>query len=176
MKKNVKRMSNVFALSALASVGLGFGSDIAHASGVGRAVGSMRNMNTVSNTLRRGSTISNISSTGGSIRPNLSDLNQRLSNLEHQRATENARNKHPFNKAVMIAGVTSSATLVAGLVGGIIQQFNFRDLAEKQAARDQLVQEDLTKKRREFEDNEVKEAEQYIIDYYDKNFGIDITK
>ena len=66
--------------------------------------------------------------------------------------------------------------MVAGVVGGVIQQAKFIEFSSEQAKIDQTVQEDLTDKRYHFQEVEVPEAEQYIIDYYKENFGIDITK
>ncbi len=103
-------------------------------------------------------------------------LNARIKSLENARDIEQQRANHPFNKAVVASGILSSGMLVAGVVGGIAQQLKFKDLADEQAKTDQQVQEDLTNKRYYFQEVEVKEAEQYIIDYYKNNYGIDITK
>lgn len=122
--------------------------------------------------LRRAST-SNLRS---STQTQLSAINQRLSNLESHREIEINRNNSKFNKAVMISGVVSSASIVAGVIGGIIQQSKFIGLSSEQSQLDQKVQEDLSNKRYNLQEKEIPEAEKYIIDYYKENFGIDITK
>lgn len=133
---------------------------------------------TSSTGLRRTSTSSALNTstnritTGGQ----LSSLTQRINDLEAQKNLEAQRNSHPFNKAVMISGLISSAAIVAGVIGGVVQQSKFIDFSNQQAQADQMVQEDLTQKRYHFQEVEVPEAEQYIIDYYKDNFGIDITK
>lgn len=116
--------------------------------------------------------LSNRLSTGSQ----LSALNQRLTNLETQRNLEVQRNNNKFNKAIMVSGFISTAAMVAGVVGGVVQQANFISFSSKQANTDQMVQEDLTDRRNYFQEIEVPEAEKYIIDYYKENFGIDITK
>lgn len=122
--------------------------------------------------LRRAST-SNLSQP---VSTQLSALNQRLSNLETYRDAETARNNSRFNKAIMISGVVSSASIVAGVIGGIIQQSKFIGLSSEQSQLDQKVQEDLSNKRYYLQEKEIPEAEKYIINYYKENYGIDITK
>lgn len=106
----------------------------------------------------------------------LSALNQRLTDLEIQRNLETQKNNHTFNKVVMTSGLISSAAIVAGVIGGVVQQSKFIDFSNQQAQADQMVQEDLTEKRYYFQEVEVPRAEEYIINYYKENFGIDITK
>lgn len=126
--------------------------------------------------LRRASTTSGLNSNNRLSTGSLSALNQRLTNLETQRNLEVQKNNHKFNKAIIVSGLISSAAMVAGVVGGVIQQAKFIEFSSEQAKIDQTVQEDLTDKRYHFQEVEVPEAEQYIIDYYKENFGIDITK
>ena len=126
--------------------------------------------------LRRASTTSGLNSNNRLSTGSLSALNQRLTNLETQRSLEVQKNNHMFNKVIMVSGLISSAAMVAGVVGGVIQQAKFIEFSSEQAKIDQTVQEDLTDKRYHFQEVEVPEAEQYIIDYYKENFGIDITK
>ena len=126
--------------------------------------------------LRRASTTSGLNSNNRLSTGSLSALNQRLTNLETQRNLEVQKNNHKFNKAIIFSGPISSAAMVAGVVGGVIQQAKFIEFSSEQAKIDQTVQEDLTDKRYHFQEVEVPEAEQYIIDYYKENFGIDITK
>ena len=126
--------------------------------------------------LRRASTTSGLNSNNRLSTGSLSALNQRLTNLETQRSLEVQKNNHMFNKVIMVSGLISSAAMVAGVVGGVIQQAKFIEFSSEQAKIDQKVQEDLTDKRYHFQEVEVPEAEQYIIDYYKENFGIDITK
>lgn len=126
--------------------------------------------------LRRVSTTSGLNSNNRLSTGSLSALNQRLTNLETQRNLEVQKNNHKFNKAIIVSGLISSAAMVAGVVGGVIQQAKFIEFSSEQAKIDQTVQEDLTDKRYHFQEVEVPEAEQYIIDYYKENFGIDITK
>lgn len=125
--------------------------------------------------LRRASTTSGLNSNNRLSTGSLSALNQRLTNLETQRNLEVQKNNHKFNKAIIVSGLISSAAMVAGVVGGVIQQAKFIEFSSEQAKIDQTVQEDLTDKRYHFQEVEVPEAEQYIIDYYKENFGIDIT-
>lgn len=122
--------------------------------------------------LRRSSTYN----LGNSTQQQLSALNQRLSNLESHREMETRKNNSGFNRAVMISGVVSSASIVAGVIGGIIQQSKFIGLSSEQSQLDQKVQEDLSNKRYNLQEKEIPEAERYIIDYYKENYGIDITK
>lgn len=177
MGNNRKSINKTLALGVLASTGFCLSSQV------------VAEANTLSRSSSRVSSISRVSSVGSSIssvrrpmtsgtltRLQLQDLNQRVLNIETEKIMESQRTKHPFNKAVMVSGVVSSAALVGGIVGGLIQQVKFRDLAERQSYKDQLVQEDLVQKRNEFEEKEIPEAEQYIIDYYKENFGIDITQ
>ena len=126
--------------------------------------------------LRRASTTSGLNSNNRLSTGSLSALNQRLTNLETQRNLKKKKNNHKFNKAIIVSGLISSAAMVAGVVGGVIQQAKFIEFSSEQAKIDQTVQEDLTDKRYHFQEVEVPEAEQYIIDYYKENFGIDITK
>lgn len=126
----------------------------------------------LSNGLRRSASVSSLRSTGGP----LSALNQRLSNLESQRNTEMIKNRSWFNKAIMASGVISSASIVAGVIGGIVQQSKFIGLSNEQSKLDQKVQEDLSNKRYTLQEKEIPEAERYIIDYYKENYGVDITK
>ena len=126
--------------------------------------------------LRRASTTSGLNSNNRISTGSLSALNQRLTNLETQRSLEVQKNNHMFHKVIMVSGLISSAAMVAGVVGGVIQQAKFIEFSSEQAKIDQKVQEDLTDKRYHFQEVEVPEAEQYIIDYYKENFGIDITK
>ena len=125
--------------------------------------------------LRRASTTSGLNSNNRLSTGSLSALNQRLTNLETQRSLEVQKNNHMFNKVIMVSGLISSAAIVAGVIGGVVQQSKFIDFSNQQAQADQMVQEDLTDKRYHFQEVEVPEAEQYIIDYYKENFGIDIT-
>lgn len=161
----------------------------ANASLVSRVGSSVRNLGSSlrgTSSIRRTSTIGvqRIQTTSGlntstnrlSTSSQLSALNQRLNDLEAQRSLEAQRNNHTFNKAIMASGLISSAAIVAGVVGGVVQQAKFIEAASQQAQIDQMVQEDLTDKRYHFQEVEVPEAEQYIIDYYRNNFGIDITK
>lgn len=141
-------------------------------SGVSRAA-SMNS--TLSNGLRRASSASSLGGGAGqSIR--LSALNQRLNNLETQRQAEISKNKSIFNKAIMISGVISSASIVAGVIGGIIQQSKFIGLSSDQSRLDQKVQEDLNNMRYTLQEKEIPEAEKHIIDYYKEHYGLDITK
>lgn len=110
------------------------------------------------------------------INSRLNDLSNKVENIEISRNLENQRNNHMLNKTIVASGLISSAALVAGVVGGIIQQSKFTQLAQEQAKKDQAVQEDLNLRRKYFQNKEVPEAEQYIIDYYRENYGIDITK
>lgn len=129
----------------------------------------------LSSGLRRASSASSLGGGAvGSIR--LSTLNQRLSNLESQRQAEITKNKSAFNKAIMISGVVSSASIVAGVIGGIIQQSKFIGLSSDQSRLDQKVQEDLSSMRYTLQEKEIPEAENHIINYYKENYGIDITK
>lgn len=184
-KLNFKN-KKVIALSTLASfcitTPLIYSNDEASASMLARAGSSvsrsLRNGTNVrrnsSTSLRRTSTTSVLNTSTSRI--STSALNQRLTDLETQRNLEVQRNNHTFNKVVMVSGLVSSAAMVAGVVGGVIQQAKFIEFSSEQAKTDQMVQEDLTDKRYHFQEVEVPEAEQYIIDYYKDNFGIDITK
>ena len=149
-------------------------------SSASRSLGSSLRGTTVRRTsttsLRRASTTSGLNSNNRLSTGSLSALNQRLTDLEIQRNLETQKNNHTFNKVVMTSGLISSAAMVAGVVGGVVQQAKFIEFSSEQAKIDQKVQEDLTDKRYHFQEVEVPEAEQYIIDYYKENFGIDITK
>ena len=149
-------------------------------SSASRSLGSSLRVTTVRRTsttsLRRASTTSGLNSNNRLSTGSLSALNQRLTDLEIQRNLETQKNNHTFNKVVMTSGLISSAAMVAGVVGGVVQQAKFIEFSSEQAKIDQTVQEDLTDKRYHFQEVEVPEAEQYIIDYYKENFGIDITK
>lgn len=103
-------------------------------------------------------------------------LNQRVTALEQQRTIESQKQNHPFNKAIAVGSVFSGAMLVAGVVGGILQTAAFRDMSNRHAKQNEQVQKHLTEKRDEFQNIEVPEAENYIINYYKDNYGIDITK
>lgn len=106
----------------------------------------------------------------------INTLNQRLTEIETQRTIEQQRPNHPFNKVVAASGVVSGAMLVAGVVGGIVQQAKFREMVNEQAYESEQVQKDLTEKRDHFQNVEIPEAEDYIINYYKENYGIDITQ
>lgn len=191
-KLNFKN-KKVIALSTLASfcitTPLIYSNDEASASMLARAgssasrslrssLGGTTVRRTSTTSLRRVSTTSglNTSTNRLSAGSQLSALNQRLNDLETQRSLEVQRNNHGFNKAIMVSGLIASASMVAGVVGGVAQQAKFIEFSSQQAKTDQMVQEDLNDKRYHFQEVEVPEAEQYIIDYYKDNFGIDITK
>ena len=127
------------------------------------------------NTVRSGSSTSNLvsSSVGNS---KLNELSQKVQILEANRDLEIQKNNHKLNKAIVVSGLISSGALVAGVVGGIIQQSKFTKLSQEQAEKDQDVQEDLNVRKKYFQNKEIPEAEQYIIDYYKENYGIDISK
>lgn len=129
-----------------------------------------------SSRISTGSRISTAPSRLPSTSSNLTSLSQRLQVLENQREIEIQKSQHPLTKTLIVSGLVSSGALVAGVVGGLIQQSGFRDLQKQQAEIDQDVQEDLTNKRYYFQEKEIPEAEQTIIDYYKENYGIDITQ
>lgn len=106
----------------------------------------------------------------------VNSLNQRLTNLEQQRTIESQKQNHPFNKAITAASVFSGGMLVIGVVGGILQTAAFREMSNRHAKQNEQTQKHLTEKRDEFQNVEVPEAENYIINYYKDNYGIDITK
>lgn len=187
------RNKKVIALSTLASfcitAPLIYSNDEASASMLARAgssasrslrssLGGTSVRRTSATGLRRTSTTSGLNTSTNRISLNnqLSALNQRLDNLETQKSLEVQRSNHTFNKVVMASGFVASAAMVAGVIGGVVQQSNFIKFSSDQAKADQMVQEDLNDKRYHFQEVEVPEAEQYIIDYYKDNFGIDITK
>ena len=130
----------------------------------------------ISSSISTGSRISTAPSRLPSTSQNLASLSQRLQTLENQRELEIQKSQHPLNKTLIVTGLVSSGALVAGVVGGLIQQTGFRDLQKQQAEIDQSVQEDLTNKRYYFQEKEIPEAEQTIIDYFKENYGIDITQ
>lgn len=130
----------------------------------------------ISSSISTGSRISTSPSRLPSTSSNLTSLSQRLLTLENQRELEIQKSQHPLTKTLIVSGLVSSGALVAGVVGGLIQQSGFRDLQKQQAEIDQSVQEDLTNKRYYFQEKEIPEAEQTIIDYYKENYGIDITQ
>lgn len=145
------------------------------------STGSINNISTsktnlTSNLNRRGSSSSIGSHSVTLNTPKMPTLNERITNLEIAKDLENQRNNHGFNKAIVASGLVSSAALVAGVVGGIIQQSKFTKLAQEQAEKDQKIQQDLTVRRKYFQNKEVPEAEKEIIAYYKKNYGIDISK
>ncbi len=129
-----------------------------------------------SSSISTGSRISTSPSRLPSTSSNLTSLSQRLLTLENQRELEIQKSQHPLTKTLIVSGLVSSGALVAGVVGGLIQQSGFRDLQKQQAEIDQSVQEDLANKRYYFQEKEIPEAEQTIIDYYKENYGIDITQ
>lgn len=122
----------------------------------------------------RSTTSSNLSTSH--LSNNLSMLQRKVNELEQQRSLEAQRGNHPLSKVVVGSGLVSGAMLVAGVVGGVIQQSKFMDLNKQQADKDQQVQQNLTSMRDIFNNKEVPEAEKHIINYYKDNFGIDITK
>lgn len=140
------------------------------ASSVRNVVSATRPQNNVRRPSSSLSTSSRISVTGG-----INNLNQRLTVLESQRVIEDQRSNHVFNKVVAASGILSGAMLVAGVVGGIAQQASFRAMVNDQAYESEQVQKDLNEKRDHFQEVEVPEAEDYIINYYKENYGIDIT-
>ncbi len=132
---------------------------------------------------RRLSTVSSsagVNDTGGtqgtSSTQAINSLNQRLATLEESTILESQRANHLFTKAVVASGLVASGAMVAGVIGGVLQQSKFIEYTKEQAQMDQEVQENITNMRNHFQKTEVPEAEQYIIDYYKQNFGMDITK
>ena len=111
----------------------------------------------------------------GGVSGSANSLASRVEALETQQKIEAGRADHPFNKAVVASGLVASAAMVAGVVGGIIQQSKFTQFTKDQTEKDQKVQEDINAMKQVFQKKEFPEAEQYIIDYYKKNYGIDIT-
>lgn len=133
------------------------------------------NVNTTNQNSSSSPTIVRTNSVSNSTNQNLTSLSQRLDVLEANQMIDIQRANHPFNKAVMTSGLIASAAMVAGVVGGIVQQSKFTQFTKEQTEKDQEVQEDLNNMKNHFQKNEVPEAEQYIIDYYQENFGVDIS-
>lgn len=189
-------LSSVFATSVLTGVG-----QSASASIVSRVGSAMRNSVRSVSSLSRSSSFSSSSS----VRPvsisqrisnletnqavenrraglssaftlsRLSELSQRIGDLEQARDLERQKNASPLNRAVMVSGLVGSAAMVAGVVGGIIQQKKMMGLASEQSSIDQRAQKDLNDKRQTLQDKEIPEAVQDIIDYYKDHYGIQLT-
>ncbi len=139
------------------------------ASSIGNVTNRSQNVRRVSSPLSRSSQLNSTL--------DINNLNQRLTEIETQRTVEQQRPNHPFNKLVAnSSGVLSGAMLVTGVVGGIVQQAKFREMVNEQAYESEQVQKDLTEKRDHFQNVEIPEAEDYIINYYKENYGIDITQ
>ena len=138
------------------------------ASSIGNVTNRSQHVRRVSSSLSRSSQLNSTL--------DINNLNQRLTEIETQRTVEQQRPNHPFNKLVAASGVLSGAMLVTGVVGGIAQQAKFREMVNEQAYESEQVQKDLTEKRDHFQNVEIPEAEDYIINYYKENYGIDITQ
>lgn len=192
-------LSSVFTTSVLTGVG-----QSASASIVGRVGSAMRNsMRSVNSAISRssslrsvGSRASRVQSISGSISGvvqggasgsgggsrngsivggSLSNINQRLQELEQARSLEQQKNASPLSKAILASGLIGSAAMVAGVVGGIVQQRKMMGLSSEQSKADQQAQKDLNEKKQILQEKEIPEAVQEIIDYYRDHYGIQLT-
>lgn len=179
-KKGFKNKSSIF-LATLAgvcfttSVGcLSYKANAAIGGGLRRAASFA---GSVTGGIRRASTLgqAGVGNTGP-LSSQITALNSRLTNLETQRNLEISKNNSTFNKAVMISGLVSSAAIVAGVIGGVVQQAKFIGLSRTQTETDQKIQQDLSNLRYSFQEQDIPEAEKTIINYYKENYGVDITQ
>lgn len=118
-----------------------------------------------------------VSLSRGGYRPNtdkLTSLENQVHSMQVQAIADGKKASSTFNKAVLVSGVVSSAAMVAGVVGGVIQQSNFISLTNQQNADEAAMQKEIQELTAHYTDVEIKEAEDYIAKFYMDNYGIDL--